>query len=135
MPYKKKASTEAQPILAARRNNTLKEADTDQQYALAGLIVTCLAAGNAVYLTPGRFGGVQFKVYIEGDQFAEYLEINPALCDLVEEILDALYDKEAVAAFRNTFGVRRAVRPPEPPSGDQQGSATRKEVRARPGGS
>lgn len=113
MPYKKRTAAEAQPILTGRRNNTLKEADEPQVLAIAGLVATSLAQGNAVYLTPGRFGGVQYKVYIEGDQFAEYLEINGRTEDLVEEILDALYDKDAVSWFRRLFGAGRAVRAAE----------------------
>lgn len=113
MPYKKKAALEAQPILQGRKNSTLKEADKDVQYAIAGLVIQCLAEGNAVYLTPGRFGGVQFKVYVEGDQFAEYLEVNGGADELVEAILDALYTTEVVARYRATFGTGRAVRPQE----------------------
>lgn len=131
MPYKKKSNTEAQPILSARRNNTLAEASIDQQMAIAGLVTSCLAQGNAVYLTPGRFGGVQFKVYVEGDQFAEYLEINANLPDLVEELLDALYDKETVARFRNTFGARRAERPQDAPPASVEGQDTTPAVRGR----
>lgn len=115
MPYKKKAALEAQPILAARKNSTLKDTGIDEQFAIGGLVVQCLAEGNAVYLTPGRFGGVQFKVYVEGDQFAEYLEINGELTNLVESILDALYTQEVVARFRRVFGARRAERPQEVP--------------------
>lgn len=113
MPFKKRTNQDAQPILQQRRNNTLKEATIEQQCALAGLVVQCLAQGNAVYLTPGRFGGIQFKVYVEGDQFAEYLEINDGLPDLVEAVIEALYTTKEVAAFRNTFGARRAERPQE----------------------
>lgn len=116
MPFKKRTAQEAQPILTKRRNNTLAEASEEQNYALAGLVATCLSRGNAVYLTPGRFGGVQFKVYVEGDQFAEYLEVNDALPDLVEELLDALYDKDTVAWYRSRFGAGRAVRAPKTPA-------------------
>lgn len=121
MPYKKKSQTEAQPILAGRRNNTLGEAPHDQLLAIAGLVIEALTHQNAVYLTPGRFGGVQFKVYIEGDQFAEYLELNPGLPDLVEELLDALYDKESVARFRKFWGALRAERLAKAPAAKPEG--------------
>lgn len=110
MPYKKRAQAEAQPILAGRKNHTLAEAPADQLLAVAGMVIEALAHQNAVYLTPGRFGGLQFKVYIEGDQFAEYLELNDKLPDLAEEILDTLYDKETVARFRKFWGALRAER-------------------------
>ena len=115
MPYRKKAQTEAQPILSKRRNNTLQEAAEDQLYAVAGLIVTCLAQGNPVYATPGRFGGIQFKVYVEGDQFAEYLELNDSIGELVEEIIETLYDIKQVAEYRKTFGAGRAGRASKAP--------------------
>lgn len=115
MPYRKKTQVEAQPILSKRRNNTLVEAEEGQQYALAGLVITCLAQGNPVYLTPGKFGGVQFKVYIEGDQFAEYLELNDGLSDLVEEIIETLYDIKQVAEYRKSFGAGRAGRASKAP--------------------
>ena len=111
MAHRKRASQEAQPILSKRRNNTLKEASDSQVLAIAGLVVSALAEGNAVYVTPGRFGGVQFKVYVEGDQFAEYIEINTGTDDLVEEILDTLYTQDTVAWYRKLFGARRAERP------------------------
>ncbi len=110
MPYKKRTTTDAQPILSKKRNNTLKEADVEQVYAIAGLLATTLAQGNAIYVTPGRFGGLQYKVYVEGDQFQEYIEINANTDDLVEELLDALYDQETVAWYRTRFGARRAER-------------------------
>lgn len=113
MAYRKKGATEAQPILSKRRNNTVAEAEPSQQYALAGLAITCLGKGNAVYLTPGRFGGVNFKVYIEGDQFAEFLELNEGLPGLCEEIIETLYDIKEVSEFRNTFGSRRAETAPK----------------------
>lgn len=124
MPYKSRKQAEAQPILSGRKNNTLKEAGTEELYAVAGLIATTLAQGNAVYLTPGRFGGLQFKVYIEGDQFAEYIEINPKVTDLVEELLDALYDQETVAWYRKRFGAGRAGRPQEARNAGGQGKDT-----------
>lgn len=126
MPYRKKTQTEAQPILSKRRNNTLQEATADQQLAVAGLAVTCLAQGNPVYLTPGRFGGVQFKVYVEGDQFAEYLELNEGLGDLVEEIIETLYDIKQVAEYRRTFGAGRAERASKAPRGGIEGKDTGK---------
>jgi len=129
MPFKKKATQEAQPILSKKRNNTLKEAELAQVFAIAGLIATTLAQGNAVYVTPGRFGGLQFKVYIEGDQFQEYLEINASTDDLVEELLEALYDLDTVAWYRNRFGARRAERPQEARDEGQQPSDTARKQR------
>jgi hypothetical protein len=128
---KSKTNQEAQPILAQRRNNTLEEATVEQQSAVAGLVVTCLSKGNACYCTPGRFGGVQFKVYVEGDQFAEYLEVNEKLPDLVEEIIEALYDLKTVAWYRQRFGARRDERPSKPRGGIVPASGTGEEGPAR----
>lgn len=129
MPFKKRANTEAQPILSGRRNNTLKEASDDQIYAIAGLLATTLAQGNAIYVTPGRFGGIQYKVYVEGDQFAEYLEVNGQTEDLVESVLEALYDLDTVAWFRKRFGAGRAEQPQEARKGSEATPDTAKRQR------
>lgn len=124
MAFKKRAQTEAQPILTKRRNNTLKEADNRQISAIAGLLATTLAMGNAVYVTPGRFGGIQYKVYVEGDQFAEYLEVNDKTEEVVEELLEALYDLDTVAWYRKNFPASSAERPQEARNGGKTGRTT-----------
>lgn len=118
MAPRKARNSEPQPILSQRRNNTVQEASVEVLLAVGGLIVTSLSHGNAVYITPGRFGGVQYKVYIEGDQFAEFVELNADTGGLVEAILEQLYDIETVGWFRRRF----TLRAPEQPQDGRKGS-------------
>lgn len=53
-----------------------------------------------------------FKVYIEGDQFAENLVLDDNLEALCEEIVEALYTQDDVGWNRRAFGLRRAVPAP-----------------------
>lgn len=101
---------EAQPILQERRNATLLEAGDDQLFAVAGLLVESLAQGDGLYVTAGRWGGINFKVYQDGEAYSEFVPISGDVDDLVEQLLDALYDQNVVAHYRARFGSGRAVR-------------------------
>jgi len=105
MPYKKSfKQTEAKPILAERRGAKASEYGPYEAKALGKLVMAAIMNGNAVYLQPSRFGTVTFKVYIEGEQFAENFNPGDDWGNLAEEIIDALYDKENVGKTRVLFG-------------------------------
>lgn len=122
MAYRKKTVAEPQAILTKRHNDNIADVSNETLFAVAGLIVTCLSKGNPCYVTPGKFGGVQFKTYVEGDPLAEFITLNDQTDELVEEILDALYDTQTVSWYRNRFGSRRSELASEPRSGVKPGA-------------
>ena len=115
--YRRKNQTEAKSILQARASQSVDGMTTEQAQDLGGLVTACIKNGNAVYLQPGRYGSLTFKVYIEGEQFAEALFLDSTLHDLCEQIIDALYTQDDVAWVRRTFA----------PSGHQRPAEARKE--------
>lgn len=104
MPYKKNyKQTDAKPILTERRGAKANEYGAYEAKALGKLVFAAIANGNAVYIQPSRFGTVTFKVYIEGEQFAENFNPGDDWGNLAEEIIEALYDKENVGRTRTIF--------------------------------
>lgn len=101
--YRRKNGVEPKSILQARQSTSIEGMSTEQARALGGLVAVCVKNNNAVYLQPGRYGSMTFKVYIEGEQFAEALFLDSTLYDLCEQIIDALYTQDDVAWFRRTF--------------------------------
>jgi len=104
MAYKKTyKQTEPKPILTERRGAKANEYGAYEAKALGKLVFAAISNGNAVYIQPSRFGTVTFKVYIEGDQFAENFNPGDDWGNLAEEIIEALYDKENVGRTRQVF--------------------------------
>lgn len=118
MPYKKNyKQTEAKPILTERRGAKANEYGAYEAKALGRLVMAAVMNGNAVYIQPSRFGTVTFKVYIEGEQFAENFNPGDDWGNLAEEIIDALYTKEDVGRMRQWFdGATGAAQSDEPPA-------------------
>lgn len=114
MPYTKKKATEPQSILKNRQASTMADMTAEHAKAIAGLVISAIRNNNAVYLQPGRYNSLTFKVYIEGDQFAEALVLDNQLDDLSEQIIDALYTKDDVAWCRRAFGTAPAELPATP---------------------
>ena len=106
--YRRKNQAEPKSILQARKSTTAEDMDADQAIALAGLVAAAVRNNNAVYIQPGRYGSLTFKVYIEGEQFAEALFLDATLTDLCEQIVSALYTDEDVAWNRRAFGTALA---------------------------
>lgn len=105
VPYKKSyKQTDPKPILTERRGAKANEYGAYEAKALGKLVFAAIANGNAVYIQPSRFGTVTFKVYIEGEQFAENFNPGDDWGNLAEEIIEALYDKENVGRTRVLFG-------------------------------
>lgn len=111
--YRRKNVTEPKSILQARASTTVESMTPDQARSLGGLVSICVKNGNAVYLQPGRYGSLTFKVYIEGEQFAEALFLDNTLNDLCEQIIEALYTQDDVGWFRRTFGGGSGQEPTE----------------------
>jgi|SRR6185436_2978353 len=125
MPYKKTyKQTEPKPILTERRGAKANEYGAYEAKALGKLVFAAISNGNAVYIQPSRFGTVTFKVYIEGDQFAENFNPGDDWGNLAEEIIEALYDKENVGKTRQVFDGALGVPQTDekaPPKGKTQG--------------
>jgi hypothetical protein len=111
--YRKKNTAEPKSILQARSSGSVESMTPEQGRAIGGLVTACIKNGNAVYIQPGRYGSLTFKVYIEGEQFAEALFLDNTLNDLCEQIIDALYEQDDVAWMRRTFAGQSAERPAE----------------------
>lgn len=104
MPYKKNyKQQDAKPILTERRGAKANEYGPYEAKALGKLVMAAIMNNNAVYVQPSRFGTVTFKVYIEGEQFAENFNPGDDWGNLAEEIIDALYNKEDVGKMRQWF--------------------------------
>ena len=117
MPPRKygKSAGEPKSILQARESASPESMTAEQAIALGGLLAACLRNNNAVYIQPGRYGSLTFKVYIEGEQFAEALFLDKTLIDLCEQIVDALYTKDDVAWNRRAFGTAGGQQPQDAP--------------------
>ena len=121
MAYRKSKQSEPQSILKNRAAASPDKLAPDHAEALAGLMAAAIRNQNACYFQPGRYGSITFKVYIEGDQFAENLILDDSLGQLCEEIVEALYTQDDVGWNRRAFGLRRAERPSETPKGKHPG--------------
>ena len=110
--YRKKKTDEPQSILKNRTASSPDKLTPEQAVSLAGLVIAAVRNQNACYVQPGKYGSVMFKVYIEGEQFAENLVLNDDLEQLCEEIVEALYLQEDVAFNRRALG--RASYQPAP---------------------
>jgi hypothetical protein len=113
MAAKRRTYDEPQAILTGRTKSNLKEIDPQGYEGLASAIVGAVLEGSAVYVSPGRYGSVTVKYYVDGDQYAETLNPGDDWLDLAESILEALYNKEAVARVRRLRGMQIAERAPE----------------------
>jgi len=117
--YRKKSQAEPKSILQARSSGRAEELTPQQAKALGGLVAAAVRNNNAVYLQPGRYGSLTFKVYIEGEQFAEALFLDNTLEDLCEQIVEALYTQDDMAWNRRAFGTARDQRPQEARNGSK----------------
>lgn len=113
MPARKRTYDQPQSILTGRTKSDLKEISPESYEGLAAAIVGAVLEGSAVYVSPGRYGSVTVKYYVDGDQYAETLNPGDDWQELGEAILEALYNKEAVARIRRLRVVRVAERPQE----------------------
>lgn len=113
MPLKKRKFDEPQSILTGRTKSDLKEISPESYEGLAVAIVGAILEGSAVYVSPGRYGSVTVKYYVDGDQYAETLNPGDDWEALGEQILEALYNKEAVSRTRRLRNQRRAETAPE----------------------
>lgn len=122
MPARKKAYDEPQQILTGRTKSDLKAITEENYQGLAAAIVGAVLEGSAVYVSPGRYGSVTVKYYVDGDQYAETLNPGDDWNALGEQILEALYNKEAVARIRRLRNVQIAepVTEPRKPAGRVQ---------------
>jgi hypothetical protein len=111
--YRRGKTQEPKSILASRKATTAEDLNPQQAIALAGLLASAIRNNNAVYIQPGRYSTITFKVYIEGDQFAEVLTLDSELENLCEQIVETLYTQEDVAWNRRAFGTARDGRPPK----------------------
>jgi hypothetical protein len=110
MAARKRTYDEPQAILTGRTKSNLKEIDPQSYEGLASAIVGAILEGSAVYVSPGRYGSVTVKYYVDGDQYAETLNPGDDWLDLGESILETLYNKEAVARVRRLRGMQIAER-------------------------
>lgn len=110
--YRRKNQAEPKSILQARKSTSTEDMTAEQAIALGGLLAAAVRNNNAVYIQPGRYGSLTFKVYIEGEQFAEALFLDNTLEDLCEQIVAALYTDDDVAWNRRAFAPRLATLAP-----------------------
>lgn len=110
MPYSKRKAAEPQSILKNRGNATPDKLSPEHAEAIAGLVAAALRNQNAIYLQPGRYGSVTAKFYIEGDAFAETLQLNDELPDLCEQVVAELYTQDDVGWNRKVFAPGAAER-------------------------
>lgn len=113
MRARKKTYDAPNPILTGRTKSDLKEISPEDYQALAAAILGAVLEGSAVYVSPGRYGSVTVKYYVDGDQYAETFNPGDDWPDMAEEILEALYNQEAVARVRRAGQAQSAERPAE----------------------
>lgn len=113
MPARKRTYDQPQSVLTGRTKSDLKEISPESYEGLAAAIVGAVLEGSAVYVSPGRYGSVTIKYYVDGDQYAETLNPGDDWPGLAEAILEALYNKEAVARIRRLRVMPIAERPQE----------------------
>lgn len=111
MPRGKKTYDEPQSILTGRTKSDLKAIDHTLYEGLAAAIVGAVLEGSAVYVSPGRYGSVTVKYYVDGDQYAETLNPGDDWYAMAEEILETLYNKESVSRIRRIIAGRIAQKP------------------------
>lgn len=113
MPSKRRTYDTPNPILTGRTKSDLKEISPADYKALAAAVLGAVLEGSAVYVSPGRYGSVTVKYYVDGDQYAETFNPGDDWPDMAEAILEALYNKEAVARVRRAGEAQSAERPAE----------------------
>jgi hypothetical protein len=95
--------TDPKPILTNRGKGSGWEIGKAEAVAIGKAVMAAVLHGNPVYIQVSRYGSLTFKVYIEGDQFAELLNPGDDWDALTEEIVEALYDLPTVALVRRLF--------------------------------
>lgn len=114
MPPRKRQYDQPQSILTGRTKSDLKEISPESYKGLAAAIIGAVLEGSAVYVSPGRYGSVTIKYYVEGEQYAETLNPGDDWEALGEAILEALYNRETVSRIRRLTAGQANERPQEP---------------------
>jgi hypothetical protein len=113
MPARKRTYDEPQPILTGRVQSDLKRISEEDATALAKAILGAVTEGSSAYISPGRYGSVTLKFYIDGQAYAETLNPGDNWPDLAESVVEALWNKETVSRVRKLFDGQRDERPQE----------------------
>jgi len=104
---RRKQYDEPEAILTGRKQSDLREADSLDLQAVALIALGAIQEGSSVYISPGRYGSVTVKVYIDGKSYAETLNPGDSWPDMGEQICEALWDKSVVSRLRKVSAAWR----------------------------
>jgi hypothetical protein len=113
VPVKKRTYDEPQSILTGRTTSDLKRMSEEDAVAVSKAVLGAVTEGSSVYISPGRYGSITLKFYVDGQSYAETVNPGDNWPKLCEEILEALWNQETVSRVRKLLDGGRDGRPSE----------------------
>lgn len=99
-----------QSVLNRENRGSSDKLTQSQADGLAKLFISCIHQKAGLYVSVGRYGTVNVKIYDGDDKYAEVIELSDQTEELCEELIEALWSLDQVSAARQLLPARATER-------------------------